>query len=224
MASRVDFEALAMELATTPAPLAEPTDEAVLSAGRHLERAGWLREVAGECDFAAAARASAKVIANKRVGMFVWGGFGSGKTALVRAFCSKFARPPIWVSLGDQESAERLDARAWPYWNEVALGHCVVLDDLGAEATLNDFGVRRELAGEFIVRYHLRGAGRLFVTTNLGGEELEARYTMRVCSRLKDLMIPLHLKGADKRRWRNPSAKGQPASALRATARQGGVA
>ena len=58
-------------------------------------------------------------------------------------------------------------------------------------------------AGEFIVRYHLRGEGRLFVTTNLAGEELEARYTMRVCSRLKDLMVPLHLKGADKRRWGN---------------------
>ena len=44
-------------------------------------------------------------------------------------------------------------------------------------------------------------------TTNLSGEELEARYTMRVCSRLKDLMVPLHLKGGDKRRWRSLPAK-----------------
>lgn len=204
---RVDFEASARELAEASAPLAEPTDGMVRSMERRLAAAGWLREVAGERDFDAAARACAKVAANRRAGLFVWGGFGSGKTALVRALCSMLARPPLWVDLGSPEKAELLDAGVWPYWNGVALGKCVVLDDLGAEATLNDFGVRRELAGEFVVRYHLRGVGRLFVTTNLSGEELEARYTMRVCSRLKDLMVPLRLKGADKRRWGNASAK-----------------
>ena len=207
MDSRVDFEALAREIAEAPAPLAEPTDAMVQSAERRLAASGWLREVAGERDFAAAARALAKVAANRRAGLLVWGGFGSGKTALVRALCSMLVKPPIWVDLGSPEKAELLDARVWPYWNDVALGHCVVLDDLGAEATLNDYGIRRELAGEFVVRYHLRGSGRLFVTTNLSGEELEARYTMRVCSRLKDLMVPLHLKGADKRRWRSLPAK-----------------
>ena len=206
MALKVDFEALAREIAGGAAPLAEPTDEMVLSARRQLEGAGWLREVAGECDFAAAARTFAKIAANRHVGLFVWGGFGSGKTALARAVCSRLAVPPVWVSLGDPESVERLDADVWPHWNEVALGRCVVLDDLGAEATLNDFGIRRELAGEFIVRYHLHGRGRLLVTTNLSGEELEARYTMRVCSRLKDLCLPLHIRGADKRRWRTGGA------------------
>ena len=137
----------------------------------------------------------------------VWRGFGSGKTALARAICAQFTKPPVWVDMGSPEKAELLDARVWPHWNEVALGHCVVLDDLGSEATLNDYGIRREPAGEFVVRYHLRGSGRLFVTTNLSGEELEARYTMRVCSRLKDLMIPLHLKGGDKRRRGSLPAK-----------------
>ena len=206
MALKVDFEALAREIVEESAPLAEPTDAMAQSAGRRLAASGWLREVAGECDFAAATRALAKVIANRRVGLLVLGGFGSGKTALAKAICAQFTKPPIWVDMGDPESAERLDARVWPYWNEVALGHCVVLDDLGAEATLNDYGVRRELAGEFIARYHSRGGGRLFVTTNLDGEELEARYTMRVCSRLKDLCLPLHIRGADKRRWRTGGA------------------
>ena len=208
MDSRVDFEAAAREMAEASAPLAEPTDAMVQSAERRLAASGWLREVAGERDFAAAARALAKVIANRRAGLLVWGGFGSGKTALVRAICAQFTKPPIWVDMGSPEKAELLDARVWPYWNDVALGKSVVLDDLGAEATLNDYGVRRELAGEFIVRYHLRGRGRLFVTTNLSGEELEARYTMRVCSRLKDLMVPLRLKGGDKRKWEGVSAKG----------------
>ena len=207
MALKVDFEALAREIVEESAPLAVPTDAMVQSAERRLAASGWLREVAGERDFAAAARALAKVIANRRVGLLVWGGFGSGKTALARAVCAQFTKPPVWVDMGSPEKAELLDARVWPHWNEVALGHCVVLDDLGSEATLNDYGIWRELAGEFVVRYHLRGSGRLFVTTNLSGEELEARYTMRVCSRLKDLMIPLHLKGGDKRRWGTASAK-----------------
>jgi DNA replication protein DnaC len=207
MDSKVDFESAARGLAAASAALAEPTDEMVRSMERRLSSAGWLREVAGERDFDAAARACAKVVANRRAGLFVWGGFGSGKTALVDALCSMLVRPPLWVGLGCAEDAELLDAGTWPCWNDEALGRCVVLDDLGAETTLSDFGIRRETAGEFVVRYHLRGTGRLFVTTNLSGQELEERYTMRVCSRIKDLMVPLHLTGADKRRWGCAPAK-----------------
>ena len=151
MALKVDFEALAREIVEESAPLAVPTDAMVQSAERRLAASGWLREVAGERDFAAAARALANVIANRRVGLLVWGGFGSGKTALARAICAQFTKPPVWVDMGSPEKAELLDARVWPHWNEVALGHCVVLDDLGAEATLNDYGTRRELAGEFAI-------------------------------------------------------------------------
>ena len=148
MDSRVDFEAAAREMAEASAPLAEPTDDMVRSMERRLAAAGWLREVAGSRDFDAAARACAKVAANGRAGLLAWGGFGSCKTALARALCSMLVKPPIWVDLGCPEKAELLDARVWPYWNDVALGKSVVLDDLGAEATLNDYGVRRELAGE----------------------------------------------------------------------------
>ena len=111
MDSRVDFEALAREIAEESAPLAVPTDAMVQSAERRLAASGWLREVAGECDFEAAARALAKVIANRRVGLLVWGGFGSGKTALARAVCAQFTKPPVWVDMGSPEKAELLDAR-----------------------------------------------------------------------------------------------------------------
>ena len=57
------------------------------------------------------------------------------------------------------------------------------------------------------------GGARLFVTTNLTGEELAERYTARLTSRLKELCIPLHLKGADKRKW--SAAKGVAKSAER---------
>ena len=60
MALKVDFEALAREIGEESAPLAVPTDAMAQSAGRRLAASGWLREVAGERDFAAAARALAK--------------------------------------------------------------------------------------------------------------------------------------------------------------------
>ena len=77
----------------------------------------------------------------------------------------------------------------------------MILDDLGAESAVTDYGIKRETAAEFVVRYHQRGGGRLFVTTNLTGEEIAERYTARLTSRIKELCVPLHLKGADKRKW-----------------------
>jgi len=38
-------------------------------------------------------------------------------------------------------------------------------------------------------------------THELAGEELAERYTARLTSRIKELCIPLHIRGADKRRW-----------------------
>ena len=66
---------------------------------------------------------------------------------------------------------------------------------------MTDYGIKRELAAEFIVRYHQVGEGRLLITTNLTGEEIAERYTARLTSSIKELCLPLHLKGADKRCW-----------------------
>ena len=109
----------------------------------------------------------------------------------------------LWVNLANPDEAERLDAKAWPNWNADAMRRTVFLDDLGSESAASEYGVRRELAGEFIAAYHRMGEGRLYVTTNLSGEEMVERYSSRVCSRLKELCIPLHLTGADKRKWEN---------------------
>ena len=197
----VDFREAAKLVAEGTRSLREPDAKLVSLCGAILVKMGWNRETAGDEDFDAAKRAYAKAAVNDRIGLFVWGGFGCGKTSLLKAISSRSPRMMLWIDLCNAESVDQLDVRQWPRWNGEAMKYDVVLDDLGAEATLSDYGIRRELAGEFIVRYHLAGRGRLFVTTNLNGEELEARYTMRVCSRLKELTIPLHLKGADKRRW-----------------------
>ena len=105
------------------------------------------------------------------------------------------------VDLSSPVCAELLDERVWPTWNAETLERSVILDDLGSESPVSDFGIRRELASEFIVRYHSRGQRRLFVTTNLTGQQMLDRYGPRICSRIKELTLPLNLTGGDKRKW-----------------------
>ena len=196
--SKLDINSVAREIAETPPP-AEPSPELTAKAGAYLERRGWTRAVAGEADFAAASLALAQCSVQRR-GIFAFGAYGCGKTAFVRAIRPLF-EPVHFVPLNDPEYAEMMDLDLWPNWNAEAMRCSVILDDLGAESAITDYGIKRETAAEFVVRYHRQGAGRLFVTTNLTGEQIAERYTARLTSRIKELCIPLHLKGSDKRRW-----------------------
>ncbi len=219
--SEIDLNAVAREIAETPPP-PEPEPELVAKAGAYLERRGWTKSVAGEADFAAASLALARCSLDglsgganppgeprldgdvsphlqpaRRLGIFAFGRYGCGKTAFMRAIKPLF-RPVHFVPLNDPEIAVLLDE---PEWIADAMRCNVILDDLGAESAVTDYGIKREFAAEFVVRYHREGGGRLFVTTNLTGEEIAERYTARLTSRIKELCIPLHLTGADKRKW-----------------------
>ena len=226
--SELDLVSVAREIAA-PKPTPEPSPELVAKSGAYLERRGWTSGIAGEEDFAAASRALARCILDglsgganppgeprldgdvsphlqpaRRRGIFVYGSYGSGKTAFLTAIRPLF-RPVHFVPLNDPDYAELMDANIWPNWTEDAIRCNVMLDDLGAESAITDYGIKRETAAEFIVRFHRHQFGfkprRLFVTTNLTGEELAERYTARLTSRIKELCLPLHLRGADKRKW-----------------------
>ena len=194
----------AREMSSTPP--AAPDAALLERAARFLERGGWLRSVAGERDFREGARAFAACSLTERKGIYVWGGFGCGKTAFVAAATRLTRLPTVTIPLATE--SERLDKEEWPHFNSELLGMNVVLDDLGAEPPVCSYGVRRELAGEFITRYHMLGRGRLFITTNLDGDAMLNQYTMRITSRLKDLCVPLHLTGRDKRVWTKPGEGG----------------
>ena len=164
-----------------------------------LEYRGWHRETAGEEDFLAAVGAFPECLRFPRMGVLVQGRCGTGKTALVRAFTRRTKLETVFLPLETEYA--RLNASDYPYFVDGLLNGHVVLDDLGAEPRYFD----RELAAEFISRYHRLGKGRLFITTNLTGKQLVERYTMRICSRLKDLCVRLQLKGRDKRKWVKPA-------------------
>ena len=189
----------------SPRVLREPTESFLGSTRSYLERMGWARSVAGDADFEAACLAWGRCVFGG-LGLFVHGKYGCGKTSLMRLF-HPLVKPAHFVPLGDPECARCLTDGEWI---ADALGCNVFLDDLGAESAVTDYGVKREAAAEFIVRFHARsvkerdGGGRprrLFVTTNLAGEEVAQRYTLRVTSRIKELCLPLHLAGGDKRKW-----------------------
>ena len=175
---------------------------------RHLESNGWTRRIAGDADFDAALLAAMEMSETGK-GLIVSGEYGVGKTALVNALSRGSCFGVFKVRLALSDDLQRL-TRPWQdYFAENPYAQNVWLDDLGAEAPASDFGIRINRAGDFIVAYHeLHGAGtRLFITTNLTTAEIDARYGGRVLSRLKDLCVPLRLRGSDKRQWSKGGAK-----------------
>ena len=178
--------------------VAEPRPELVARLGGLLERNGWLKSVAGEADFAAAAHALAKALLNK-LGIVVSGVSGVGKTAFLKAAFGASRLGTAFVDLSDPVEAEKLDALVWPNYRKQLLEMNVILDDMGSEARMNCFGQNRELAAEFVHAYHARGQGVLLVSTNLDGRQFLERYQQRVLSRLLEICVPLKFTGKDKR-------------------------
>ena len=161
---------------------------------------GFDATVAGE-DFIPLCTATSKafgITTPRRVGMIISGDYGCGKTFFVK--CLKLNGTFIDLTLA--ETVEWLDQHGG-YQSSLndMCDRNIILDDLGAENIKNEYGVRRDIVGEFICRYHTRGKGRLFITTNLRGAELLDRYGGRVVDRLKQLCVPFHMKGKSKRQW-----------------------
>lgn len=151
-----------------------------------LEARGWMRDVAGDRDFDAALA----VIANAEhqgKGLWIMGTSGSGKTALATAV---YRRVRL-VRCADME----LDAAVY------ALGG-IILDDLGSEAAVNDYGVMREPVAEWFCRQYDNGGidfSRFAATTNLTPPEIRSRYGERFWSRFSSSVLRLVLAGCDKR-------------------------
>jgi len=158
-------------------------------------RPAWTKDMAGD-DFDLAV--SSMLTANeKKIGLIISGDYGCGKTSFVIA--SGLVSRKIDCTI--PEKVDCLKFSDYPDYVNDLMERNVLLDDIGAECLQNDYGIKRDLVGDFICRYHLYGKGRLFITTNLRGEELLDRYGGRVLSRLKDLCYPVRFTGKDKRKW-----------------------
>lgn len=134
----------------------------------------------------------------RRAGVIISGDYGCGKTFFLK--CLKYGARFIDLTLA--ETVEWLDQHGGyqSSLDEMCDGN-IVIDDLGAENIKNEYGVKRDIVGEFICRYHTRGKGRLFITTNLRGTEIIDRYGGRVFDRIKQMCVPIHMEGKSKRKW-----------------------
>lgn len=170
-----------------------------------LAQNGFDLNVAGVDDYQGALKAymqCAEIIMPRRYGIIVTGKAGCGKTCLINAITKTAHVLTRTFTLSDTRHvhtlSEMLDDSDW--CKQLPLRN-IFLDDVGAENLINEFGVKRDIVGEVIDLYYREGRERLFITTNLSGEELLKRYGERILDRIKSLCVPLVFSGNSKRNW-----------------------
>lgn len=115
---------------------------------------------------------------NKGKGLFLYGSVGQGKTLI-----SRFVIPAVFLQVLQKcvrsyDTCEMNENIA-----KIKNARMVVLDDIGTDSTLNDFGTKREVFAEIIDNTE-KTSQLLIITTNLNKEQLIERYGSRVFDRI----------------------------------------
>ena len=135
-------------------------------------------------------------------GLLLMGGVGTGKTYFFRTVgavlrSTGIPRPAIFPML-DTVGRKVEDVRE--YFNEMA-GQELVLDDIGAEPTFNEYGNRWDIL-PWLLEMRMAASGRTHFTTNLSPAELEKRYGARTVDRLHEMAASVAYTGKTNRRTR----------------------
>ena len=120
----------------------------------------------------------------KRLSLVIQGSIGTGKTLLARAIFPTY---------------HLVHATAL---TDSAVQGNVIIDDLGTEASVSDFGVKREPFADWLLKWYAMppaDRGRFCITTNLTPEQIDVRYGDRVTSRMNAVSETLRLTGKDRR-------------------------
>lgn len=139
-------------------------------------------------------------------GLVLWGTNGLGKTKYLQTFSG--ARTlnatditPIFQKHGQRDAMEIIlrpkeyDVYPTGYFN-------LNIDDLGAEKSLNEYGVKVEPMATVLEKMHNRymvDFGRYNITTNLSTDEISARYGQRIFSRMSEMFVFVQFAGTDQR-------------------------
>jgi DNA replication protein DnaC len=131
-------------------------------------------------------------------GLFVMGTPGLGKTKNLAALRNNPFRPFRVISIVQIAEAVRRQGSF-----ELEPNSHVLIDDVGTEVEMvNHYGTKINWFKDFIELAYSTWTdfSGLYITTNLGGEELEARYGYRVRSRIREMFNIIKLEGEDQRK------------------------
>lgn len=175
-------------------------EERVRAIRAHFERFGFRPDIAGEHDFRLAFKATFDFCIKPK-GICLVGGPGSGKTKLMDLVKASIPSSRKFNLFDAQDCEWLVDHDTFDMWMEKT---ALFLDDVGTERDANNYGVRSNVFADFIGRHYERMAtgrhvARLFMTTNLAGDELISKYGARVFSRMKELFAFVKFEGGDHR-------------------------
>lgn len=198
--------------AATVSPLAEYVDSCQERVDAALEKGGFLKARTEQHNWRCAELAFAAVRGQLRPGAILAGPTGRGKTCLAEALKSRIGGCPmsnITVDFGGEwepwvlNQAFRVPEDTGNFHRSAGDSCLWVLDDVGAEEIVRDYGNVRDCFARFILRWDrltkfAKFHNPLLITTNLSKDGIRERYGDRILSRL----LPLAwcpFKGVDKR-------------------------
>lgn len=159
-----------------------------------LEHGGWLRSIAGEEEFDKAVAAIDAMFKTGR-GLFMTGAAGCGKTQLMRALKSWLNKESVqWIYCKCRDDLDYMRSNC-----EDCITGNVYVDDIGCEEIVKEYGNTIDIVGDYIQRYHYRGTGRFFATTNLDSQAINERYGTRCLDRILEMCVVLKFSGKTKR-------------------------
>jgi DNA replication protein DnaC len=145
------------------------------------------------------ARFQAEMNLNFEKGILVKGKSGLGKTEIIRAISANPIRPIKIISILDICDEVKENG-----FCELNTKERILIDDVGTEPeVINHYGTRINWFKDFIEKYYLHANGnfsKLLITTNLTGDDFEARYGLRVRSRMREMFNVINLAGNDLRK------------------------
>ncbi len=135
-------------------------------------------------------------------GLLLMGGVGTGKTHFFRTVGEVRARHgmarPVVYAMMDTVGRKVDEVRA--FFTGAARAE-VVLDDIGAEPTFNEYGNRWDIL-PWLLEMRMAAPGRTHFTTNLSPAELERRYGARTVDRIHEMAASVAYAGKSNRRTR----------------------
>ena len=184
-------------------------------AAKLLQHAGFRAQTSGAANHDAICMGYAFAM-TRGAGMLITGNNGTGKTMAAKALYAT-SHPILqerlskglhslqvyFYEMHNTEHLSRLDN-----WEPTeGRKENVLLDDVGVEELVIEYGQRSDTVATFINRWYSwwKGGkvGQLIITTNLTGRELNDRYGSRVVDRLLEMCVGVALEGGS-RRLRQP--------------------